>query len=322
MEHISVLLQASIAGLNIKPDGIYVDATLGRGGHSLLIVEQLTSGRLYCFDRDVKAIEESRITLTKYLDKITFIKANFAQMEEKLHELNITGVDGILIDLGVSSPQFDDPQRGFSYRNDARLDMRMDQSQTLDAWEVVNNYPFNDLMRIISRYGEESYAKQISRKIEARRQIQTIDTTLDLVDVIKSALPSKVLSKKGHPAKQTFQAIRIEVNGELDALGKVLEQGIDLLRPDGRFCVITFHSLEDRIVKEKFNEVSTIKVPRKLPIAELPQADYETLTRKALVADEEELQGNKRSHSAKLRILRKRGIYHGEESQKNPFETF
>lgn len=307
MEHISVLLQASVAGLHIKPDGIYVDATLGRGGHSLLIAQQLTTGRLYCFDRDAKAIEESQVTLAGYLDKITFIKANFATMEDKLSECGVHGVDGILIDLGVSSPQFDDPQRGFSYRHDARLDMRMDQSQTLNAWEVVNNYPFNDLVRIISRYGEESHAKQITRKIEARRQIRTIDTTLDLVDVIKTALPSKVLSKKGHPAKQTFQAIRIEVNGELDALQKVIEQGIRLLNNDGRFCVITFHSLEDRIVKDRFNEVSTIKVPRKLPIADLPIADYEVLTRKALIADDEELNENKRSHSAKLRILRKRG---------------
>jgi len=308
MEHISVLLQASVAGLDIKPDGVYVDATLGRGGHSLLIARQLTSGHLYCFDRDAKAIEESQVTLADQLDKITFIKANFAEMEERLNTYGVHGVDGILIDLGVSSPQFDDPQRGFSYRHDARLDMRMDQSQTLDAWEVVNKYPFNDLMRIISRYGEESFAKQIARKIEARRQIREIDTTLDLVDVIKSALPSKVLSKKGHPAKQTFQAIRIEVNGELDALREVLDQGIRLLNPEGRFCVITFHSLEDRLVKERFNEVSTIKVPRKLPIADLPQAAYEVITRKALIADDEELDENKRSHSAKLRILRKRGI--------------
>ena len=308
MEHISVLLQASLAGLDIKKDGIYVDATLGRGGHSLQIVQRLTTGRLYCFDRDAKAIAESQTPLSGYLDKITFIKANFAQMEEKLNALGITSVDGILIDLGVSSPQFDDPQRGFSYRSDARLDMRMDQAQSLDAWEVVNRYPFNDLMRIISRYGEESFAKQIARKIEARRQLQSIDTTLDLVDVIKSALPSKVLAKKGHPAKQTFQAIRIEVNSELDALQAVLEQGIRLLKYNGRFCVITFHSLEDRIVKERFNEVSTIKVPRKLPIADLPLADYEVITRKALIADEEELTLNKRSHSAKLRILRKRGV--------------
>ncbi len=308
MEHISVLLQASLAGLDIKKDGIYVDATLGRGGHSLQIVQRLTTGRLYCFDRDAKAIAESQTPLTGYLDKITFIKANFAQMEEKLNALGITSVDGILIDLGVSSPQFDDPQRGFSYRSDARLDMRMDQAQSLDAWEVVNRYPFNDLMRIISRYGEESFAKQIARKIEARRQLQSIDTTLDLVDVIKSALPSKVLAKKGHPAKQTFQAIRIEVNSELDALQAVLEQGIRLLKYNGRFCVITFHSLEDRIVKERFNEVSTIKVPRKLPIADLPLADYEVITRKALIADEKELTLNKRSHSAKLRILRKRGV--------------
>ncbi len=307
MEHISVLLQASIAGLDIKQNGIYVDATLGRGGHSLLIAQRLTTGKLYCIDRDMKAIEESKLTLASYIDKITFIHANFAQMADKLNELGVTGVDGILIDLGVSSPQFDDPQRGFSYRSDARLDMRMDQSQTLDGWEVVNRYPFNDLVKVISRYGEESFAKQITRKIEARRQLRTIDTTLDLVDVIKSALPSKVLSKKGHPAKQTFQAIRIEVNGELDALQEVLKQGIGLLKPDGRFCVITFHSLEDRIVKESFSAVSTIKVPRKLPIADLPLADYEVITRKALIADETELSENQRSHSAKLRILRKRG---------------
>jgi 16S rRNA (cytosine1402-N4)-methyltransferase len=307
MEHISVLLQASLEGLDIKENGIYVDATLGRGGHSLQIVKRLANGHLYCIDRDEKAIDESKVTLAAYLDKTTFIKANFADMEDRLHALGVTGVDGILIDLGVSSPQFDDPQRGFSYRSEARLDMRMDQSQQLDAWEVVNRYPFNDLLRIISRYGEESHAKQICRKIEARRQIKTIDTTLDLVDVIKSALPSKVLAKKGHPAKQTFQAIRIEVNGELDALRQVLDQSIRLLKPDGRLCVITFHSLEDRIVKDRFNEVSTIHMPRKLPVAHLPQTDYEVMTRKALIADDEELSLNKRSHSAKLRILKRRG---------------
>ncbi len=307
MEHISVLLHEAIAGLEIKPDGIYVDATLGRGGHSLQIASKLTTGKLFCFDRDASAIAESKETLRSVLDKITFIQANFAQMEEQLNQIGIHEVDGILVDLGVSSPQFDDPARGFSYRFDARLDMRMDQSQSLSAWEVVNQYTFVDLMRILHRYGEEPFAKQIARKIEAQRQIKPIDTTLQLVDVIKSALPSKVLSKKGHPAKQTFQALRIEVNGELDALQEMLEQGIRLLNENGRFCIITFQSLEDRIVKDRFNEVSTIHVPRKLPLADLPVADYEFITRKAIVASEAELAINNRSHSAKLRILRKRG---------------
>lgn len=307
MEHISVLLQESIAGLAIRPDKTYVDATLGRGGHSLEIVKQLTSGRLICFDRDLKAIEESKQVLSDHLDKITFIHGNFSEMKEKLMAIGIHGVDGIMADLGVSSPQFDDPERGFSYRFDARLDMRMDQSQPLSAWEVVNTYPFNDLFRILHRYGEEPFAKQIARKIEARRSEKTIDTTLELVDVIKSALPAKVLSKKGHPAKQTFQAIRIEVNGELDALEEILRQGIQLLNPEGRFCILTFHSLEDKIVKERFGEVSTLHVPHKLPVQNLPLAKYEFITRKAIVASDDELDQNKRSHSAKLRILRKRG---------------
>jgi len=307
MEHISVLLNEAVDGLEIRPDGVYVDATLGRGGHSRKIAEKLTSGRLIAFDLDEQAIEETKLLLADLMEKITIVHANFADMKQELLKLGIEKVDGILMDLGVSSPQFDDPARGFSYRYDARLDMRMDQTKELSAYEVINNYRFDQLMKIFSHYGEEPFAKNIARKIEAARVKAPIETTLQLVDVIRSALPAKVLSKKGHPAKQVFQAIRIEVNGELDSLKQALSDGITLLNDRGTFCVITFHSLEDRMVKEMFKEVSTVYVPKKLPIAQLPQANYEVTTRKPIIADESELSENQRSHSAKLRILRKTG---------------
>ena len=218
MKHESVLLKESINHLNIKEDGIYVDGTLGRAGHSREILKRLTSGHLYCFDIDQQAIEKSDAILKEISDNYTIIKANFIYIKEKLNELGIEKVDGILLDIGVSSPQFDNPERGFSYRYDTRLDMRMDQSQSLDAYKIVNEYAFNDLVRILRKNGEEKFAKEIARAIEKQRLISPIETTGQLVEVIKSALPAKVLSKKGHPAKQSFQALRIEVNNELENL--------------------------------------------------------------------------------------------------------
>lgn len=310
MEHYSVLLHESIEGLAIQPHGIYVDGTLGRGGHSLEIAKQLQSqGHLFCFDKDAEAIEKSKIRLKEFEQRITFIHRDFSQLKEELNQRGIHKIDGVLMDLGVSSPQFDEGERGFSYRFDSRLDMRMDQSQSLSAYEVVNEYPYEALVSILYRYGEESFAKQIARKIEQARMIQPIETTFQLVDIIRSALPAKVLSKKGHPAKQTFQAIRIEVNHELDSLQKGLKEAIELLNPKGRACVITFHSLEDRLVKEMFNQFSKPpKIDKHIPLLpqEMPTTDYELITKKPILPGIEEDTENKRSHSAKLRILEKR----------------
>ena len=255
MKHVSVLLHETVDLLNVKPDGIYVDGTLGRGGHAGLLISKLTTGHLYAFDKDEQAIAESRENLKDSLDKVTFIHNDFRYMQEELSRYGVEHVDGVMMDLGVSSPQFDDPKRGFSYRYDARLDMRMDQEQSKDAWQVVNTYPYQDLVRILREYGEERYAVQIARAIEHRRQEGPIDTTFQLVDVIRSALPEKELHKKGHPAKQTFQALRIEVNDELDSLERGLREACGLLDLHGRCAVITFHSLEDRLVKTTFKDL-------------------------------------------------------------------
>lgn len=306
MEHISVMLHECIEALAIKKDGIYVDGTLGRGGHSLEIVSKLDQGHLYCFDKDEQAIVESKIRLQNYLDKITFIHRDFKDMKEALREYGVSSVDGVLLDIGVSSPQFDDETRGFSYRFDGRLDMRMDQRQELSAYQVVNEYSFHDLIRIFYQYGEEKFSKQIARAIEKQREIKKIETTFELVEVIKSALPMKVLSKKGHPAKQVFQAIRLEVNGELEALKKGLNEALELLSPQGRCAVITFHSLEDRIVKELFNGVSKIEsIDKRVPLMpdQIEKPKYQMISRKPIVASEEEMKGNRRSHSAKLRVI-------------------
>lgn len=309
MEHKSVLLKECIDALDIKPDGIYVDGTLGRGGHSLEILKRLTTGHLYCFDIDQQAIDESKEYLKAYSESFSVIKANFAEMYQKLAELNVTSVDGILLDIGVSSPQFDDPQRGFSYRFDSRLDMRMDQTQSLDAYKIVNEYSFNDLYYIIAKYGQEPYAKQIARNIEAKRKVAPIQTTGQLVEVIKEALPNKVKSKPGHPAKQTFQALRIAVNHELDSLEKGIDAGIKLLNHQGRFAIISFHSLEDEIVKHKFVSMTKIAdVDKRIAIKQkdLPISEYELVNKKAILATDEELDENHRSHSAKLRVLKRR----------------
>ena len=309
MEHYSVMLREAVEALKVKPDGIYVDGTLGRGGHSSAILSQLETGHLYSFDIDQQAIDESEERLKAISSNFTLIKANYADMAEELRSRGVEEVDGILLDIGVSSPQFDDPERGFSYRYDARLDMRMDQSQKLTAYEIVNSYDYHDLVRILYRYGEEPYAKSIARNIEKARKLSPIETTFQLVDVIKESLPAKVRNKPGHPAKQSFQALRIEVNGELDNLEKGIENALTLLKPSGRLAVISFHSLEDSIVKDLFKKASqpphfASGIP--LKESEIPQADFQLVNKKPITADESELQENNRSHSAKLRVIERR----------------
>lgn len=302
MEHISVLLDEAIDMLDIKPDGIYVDCTLGRGGHSSEILKRIPHGHLYAFDLDQSAIDESQKRLEAIGSNFTLIHAPFEEFNAKLDELNVSQVDGILMDLGVSSPQFDDPERGFSYRYDARLDMRMDQTQDLDAQKIVNIYPKEELLRILREYGEEPNAGRIASAIVKAREEKPIETTFELVDIIKSALPAAVLRKKGHPAKQTFQALRMEVNKELPQLTATLEQGLDRLKPGGRMAVITFHSLEDRIVKQAFaNRALPKKVNRRMPVAVNETLNYRLVNRKPITASPAELETNSRAHSAKLR---------------------
>lgn len=304
MKHTSVLLHETVDLLDVNPEGTYVDGTLGRGGHAKLLISKLTTGHLYAFDKDEQAIEESKENLRDCLDKVTIIQSDFRSMKEELLKRNVTSVDGIMMDLGVSSPQFDDPKRGFSYRYNARLDMRMNQEQDLDAYKVVNTYTRSELIRVLREYGEEKYAVSIAKAIERQRSEKPIETTFELTDVIKSALPERELHKKGHPAKQSFQALRIEVNDELGALQKGLEEALDLLDVNGRCAVITFQSLEDRIVKNTFKRYSSAPfVEPKLPLtaAQMEQASFQLLTKKPITASEIELDENHRSHSAKLR---------------------
>ena len=306
MSHYSVMLDECIEGLAIKEDGIYVDATLGRAGHSSEILKRCTKGHLYAFDLDKKAIEESSVKLSQVGNNYTIFHSNFLNMKECLETVGIHKVDGILMDLGVSSPQFDEGDRGFSYRFDARLDMRMNQEQELDAYTIVNTWSYHELVKILFTFGEESNAKLIARGIERQRDIKPIETTFDLVDVIKQSLPMKVLSKKGHPAKKTFQALRIAVNDELYSLTEVLDDAQDLLNSDGRLCVISFHSLEDRIVKQSFAKRTKAKPIDKRMIVEPgkeEELDYRLINRKPILASEQELEENRRSHSAKLRII-------------------
>ena len=308
MRHYSVMLKETIDLLDVKSDGIYVDGTLGRGGHSLEILKQLETGHLYAFDLDLAAIEETKERLDEYKDKITYIHSNYRNIKKELKDLEVTKVDGIILDLGVSSPQFDDSDRGFSYRYDARLDMRMNQEQAISAYEVINDYDYHELVRIFFQYGEEKFSKQIARKIEAAREIKPIETTFELVEIIKRSLPSKVLNKKGHPAKKVFQAIRIEVNHELDSLQQLLTDFTDLLDVNGTCCIITFHSLEDRIVKNYFKELTKVeKVDKRIPVdpKNIKVADFQLLNKKVIIATEQELFENKRSTSAKLRGIRR-----------------
>lgn len=309
-QHYTVMKKETIDGLNIKPNGIYVDCTLGGAGHSEYLLNQLNEeGHLYAFDQDQRAIDFASKRLAPFVEKnqVTFIKSNFRYLQEKLAEQGVTKIDGILYDLGVSSPQLDEAERGFSYHQDAPLDMRMDQSATFTAYEVVNTYSYHDLVKIFYRYGEEKYSKQVAREIERIREKEPIQTTGQLVDVIKSAIPAAARRKGGHPAKRIFQAIRIAVNDELSVVEDSLEQAISLLKKDGRISVITFHSLEDRIVKNIFKEYSTMKdLPPGLPI--IPdefQPELKVITRKPILPTEEEVLENKRSRSAKLRISEK-----------------
>lgn len=306
--HTTVLLHETVDGLNIRPDGTYVDCTLGGAGHSEYLVQQLSDqGRLICFDQDTIAIDNAKIRLADHLHKITFVHSNFRFIKEKLHELGIEKVDGILYDLGVSSPQLDTPERGFSYNHDAPLDMRMDTSAPLSAYHVVNEWDFNDLVRIFYRYGEEKFSKQIARKIEEARKQEPIETTGQLVELIKDGIPAPARRKGGHPAKRVFQAIRIAVNDELGAAEQSLQDALELLALNGRISVITFHSLEDRITKTIFKEASSYPdLPPNLPvIPEGMEPMLKLVTRKPILPSEEELLHNNRSRSAKLRIAEK-----------------
>jgi len=305
MEHFSVLLHEGIEALAIKPDGIYVDATLGGGGHSSEILKQLTTGHLYSFDQDSYAIGVATERLNKIGSNYTIIKANFVDLKEKLQELNISHIDGIIYDLGVSSFQFDDEARGFSYNTDAKLDMRMNQEQKLSAWDIVNSYSKEELTQIFYKYGEEPFSSKIASEIVKSRPI---NTTLELVEVIKKSLPQKVLNKKGHPAKQVFQALRIAVNDELRVFETSLIQAIDLLNLGGRVAVISFHSLEDRICKHTFKEYSEINIPKGLPIVNNELPTLKLITKHPILPSDEELSLNRRSHSAKLRVAEKQSL--------------
>ena len=306
--HVSVLLDECIAGLNIKPDGIYVDGTLGGAGHSYHIAEKLTTGRLIGIDRDPVALEAAGKRLAPFADRVTLVHSNFCRMGEVLRDLGIAGVDGILLDLGVSSPQLDDGQRGFSYMTDAPLDMRMDNGDALSAHTVVNTWSYEELKRILYDYGEERYAPAIASAIVRRREEKPIETTLELVDIIRSAMPSAALREKQHPAKRTFQAIRIAVNDELNSVSKAMEAAIPCLNPGGRLAVITFHSLEDRIVKNAMAAAAKGCIcPPEFPVCVCGRKPQVTvLTRKPIVSGEEELERNPRARSAKLRICEKR----------------
>nr|WP_106784039.1 16S rRNA (cytosine(1402)-N(4))-methyltransferase RsmH [Lysinibacillus timonensis] len=307
-DHTTVLLRETVDGLNIKPDGIYVDCTLGGAGHSEYLAQQLSpNGRLICFDQDTTAIEHAKLRLANYLDRVTFVHSNFRFIKEELENLGIYKVDGILYDLGVSSPQLDTPERGFSYHHDAPLDMRMDQTAELSAFHVVNEWEYEDLVRIFFRYGEEKFSKQVARKIEESRKVKPIKTTGELVELIKEGIPAPARRKGGHPAKRIFQAIRIAVNDELGAAEDSLVDAIELLKIGGRISVITFHSLEDRLTKTIFKEASSLPdLPPGLPV--IPDEYKPTLkliTRKPILPSEVELEINNRSRSAKLRIAEK-----------------
>ena len=302
--HYSVMLKEVIDNLNLKDTGIYVDATLGYAGHTGEILKRVKRGFIFAFDQDINAIKYSKEKLSQIGSNFLLIKSNFLYMKEELAKQNINSVDGIVFDLGVSSPQLDTKERGFSYHFDSRLDMRMDLDNPISAYEVVNNYSEVDLTRIISTYGEEKHAKSIAKNIVKARNIKPIETTLELVDVIKKSMPYKDTINK-HPAKKTFQAIRIEVNHELDILETSLKNALSLLNVGGRMVVITFHSLEDRIVKQVFKEVSSVDpVVASLPvIPDAYQPDFKLVTDKVILPSKEELEENNRSHSSKLRVI-------------------
>ena len=305
--HVSVLLEECIEGLNINPEGTYVDGTLGGAGHSSRIAAKLTTGHHIGIDRDPVALKVAAERLAPYGDRVTLVHSNFCEIKQVLADLGIPGVDGILLDLGVSSPQLDDGERGFSYMVDAPLDMRMNNEDILSAHDIVNGWSHEELKRILYDYGEERYAPQIASAICRRREQKPIETTLELVDVIRSAMPPQALREKQHPAKRSFQAIRIAVNDELNSVAKAMEAAIPLLNPGGRLCVITFHSLEDRIVKNAMAAAAKgCTCPPNFPVCvcgKKPQVKI--ITRKPIVSGEEELERNPRARSAKLRICEK-----------------
>lgn len=304
-KHKTVLLNETVDMLNIKEDGLYVDCTLGGGGHSSLILSKLNKGHLYCFDQDDEAIVSANEKLAKISDHFTIIHANFKDIKKELAARGIFKVDGIIYDLGVSSPQFDHADRGFSYRENAGLDMRMNRRQSLTAYDVVNKYSYEKLIGILFKYGEEKFSKSIARHIERERKIKPIETTFELSEIIRKAIPARARRTGGHPAKRTFQAIRIEVNDELNIFEKSLHDALSLLNVGGRIAVITFHSLEDKIAKYTFNEVSNQKeLPKQIAvIPDYLKPSFIKVNRKPILASEEELENNHRSHSAKLRVI-------------------
>ena len=305
--HVSVLLNECLEGLNIKENGIYVDGTLGGAGHSSEILKRLSKeGRLIGIDQDTDALKAAKERLKDY-SNVTFVHSNFSNIENVLNNLNIDGVDGILMDLGVSSYQLDEGERGFSYMKDAPLDMRMNRENDFSAYNVVNEYSEEDLYRIIREYGEEKFAKRIASFIVENRQEKNIETTLELVEIIKNAIPAKARREGPHPAKRTFQAIRIEVNSELSILNKTIEDGVEKLNKGGRMAIITFHSLEDRIVKNKFKDLAvSCRCPKEFPVCVCGEkAKVKIISRKAIEPTKEEVEVNPRSRSAKLRVIEK-----------------
>ena len=305
-KHISVLFDETIDGLDIKPDGIYVDGTLGGGGHSYEILKRLSpKGRLIGIDQDGEALKAAGERLKEFENQITLVRSNYCEIDKVLKELNVEKVDGILLDIGVSSYQLDNLERGFSYKSDAPLDMRMDTRQELTAADVVNTYSENELFKIIKDYGEDKFAKNIAKHIVLARKEKPLETTKELSEVIKRAIPMKVQAKGGHPAKKTFQAIRIEVNQELTVLKESIDKMIDLLKPNGRICIITFHSLEDRIVKTKFREnENPCTCPPNFPVCVCgKKSKGKVITRKPIIPSEDEIEENKRAKSSKLRIF-------------------
>ena len=311
-KHYSVLLHETIRNLNLKENGLYVDATFGGGGHARYLLSQLNKGTLVGFDQDDYAIEAAKLNFADYMaegsePRLKLVHDNFSHLKDDLVKLGFSdGIDGIYYDLGVSSPQFDQPERGFSYRFDARLDMRMNRDQELDAYTIVNTWSQKELADILFKYGDEKYSRQIARKIVEKRREKPIVTTFDLVEIIKEAIPAFARRNGGHPAKKTFQAIRVAVNNELDVLKESLEEAIQLLKPGGRICVITFQSHEDKIVKNIFKKYSEVEIPRGMTMAPADaKPTLRLISRKPIVAGSEELNENNRSHSAKLRVAEK-----------------
>ncbi|WP_437130500.1 16S rRNA (cytosine(1402)-N(4))-methyltransferase RsmH [Peptostreptococcus russellii] len=307
--HVSVLLNECIENLNIKPDGVYVDCTMGGAGHSKEIAKKLSEdGRLICFDQDINAINVAKERLAEFGEKVILVHSNFENIKDEIKSLGIDKIDGVLADLGVSSHQLDEASRGFSYMNDAALDMRMDNRCENSAWDIVNNYSEESLHKIIKEYGEENWSKRIAKFIVEERKDKTIDTTYDLVEIIKKAIPKKARMNGPHPAKRTFQAIRIEVNNELGVIKNMIDDAVSIMNPTGRICIITFHSLEDRIVKNEYKYLAQDCIcPPEMPFCQCDKkSEVKIITRKPILPSEEEVNVNPRSRSAKLRVAEKK----------------